>query len=105
GERPTVGQDAGVMGDAQDGSGNPFETGLGRGPANHVPLSPLSFLPRAAAVYPERTAVIHGALRYSWAEVYQRCRRLASALAKRGIGRGDTVAVMAPNTPALLEAH
>ncbi|HEY9550290.1 MAG TPA: acyl-CoA synthetase [Kiloniellaceae bacterium] len=87
------------------GEANPFEASLGRGPANHIPLSPLSFLPRAAAVYPGRCAVIHGPLRYTWAEVYERCRRLASALAKRGIGRGDTVAVMAPNTPPCLEAH
>src|SRR3546814_3146097 len=62
---------------------NPFETDLERGPANHVPLSPLSFLPRAAAVYPGRCAVVHGETRYTWAEVYERCRRLASALSKR----------------------
>ena len=86
-------------------AGNPFESDLNRGPANHVALSPLSFLPRAAAVYPERTAVIHGDQRFTWSQVFERCRRLASALAKRGIGRGDTVAVMAPNTPACLEAH
>jgi fatty-acyl-CoA synthase len=88
------------------GEANPFESAaLARGPANHVPLSPLSFLPRAAAVYPGHCAVIHGETRYTWAEVYARCRRLASALSKRGIGRGDTVAVMAPNTPPCLEAH
>jgi fatty-acyl-CoA synthase len=88
------------------GDANPFESeGLARGAANHVPLTPLSFLPRAAAVYPQRCAVIHGDTRHTWAEVYERCRRLASALSKRGIGRGDTVAVMAPNTPACLEAH
>ncbi|MDH3472479.1 MAG: acyl-CoA synthetase [Rhodospirillales bacterium] len=83
---------------------NPFETGLERNAANYVPLSPLSFLPRAAMVYPERTAVAHGGLRMSWAEAYARCRRLASALKARGIGQGDTVAVMAPNTPAVFEA-
>jgi len=83
----------------------PFETGLDRGPANHLALSPLSFLPRTAAVYPERVAVIHGDQRFTWAEVYERCRRLASALSQRGIGQGDTVAVMAPNTPPCLEAH
>ena len=88
-----------------DDGRNPFETDLARGPANHVALSPLSFLPRAAAVYPERCAVIHGDVTFTWAQVYERCRRLASALAKRGIGRGDTVAVMAPNTPPCLEAH
>jgi fatty-acyl-CoA synthase len=86
------------------GDGNPFETGLERNAANYVPLSPLSFLPRAAMVYPEHTAVAHGSLRTSWAEVYARCRRLASALRARGIGAGDTVAVMAPNTPAAFEA-
>jgi len=84
---------------------NPYEVGLGRNAANYVPLSPLTFLERAAAVFPTRTAVIHGARRYSWAETQARCRRLASALKKRGIGRGDTVAVMAPNVPELLEAH
>jgi fatty-acyl-CoA synthase len=65
----------------------------------------LSFLPRSAAVYPEHTAVVHGPVRTTWAEGYRRCRRLASALARRGIGLGDTVAVMAPNTPPLFEAH
>ncbi len=88
-----------------DSRTNPFEEGLARGPSNYESLSPLSFLPRAAAVYPGRTAVIHGNLRYTWAEVYERCRRLASALTKRGIGAGDCVAVMAPNTPPALEAH
>ena len=84
---------------------NPFETDLEPGPANHVPLSPLSFLPRAAEVYPDRIAVVHGPTRRSWAETYARCRRLASALSARGIGHGDTVAVMAPNTPPMFEAH
>ncbi len=84
---------------------NPFETDLEPGPANHVALSPLSFLPRTAEVYPERSAVVHGELRRSWAETYARCRRLASALRRRGIGAGDTVAVMAPNTPPMFEAH
>ncbi|MEQ8354746.1 MAG: acyl-CoA synthetase [Kiloniellaceae bacterium] len=88
-----------------DDAKNSFETGLDQGAANHVPLSPLSFLARAAAVYPNRCAVIHGPTRYTWAEVFARCRRLASALAQRGIGKGDTVAVMAPNTPPCLEAH
>ncbi len=84
---------------------NPYETDLGRNDANYVPLSPLSFLPRTAAVYPDRTAVIHGPVRRSWAETYSRCRRLASALTRRGYGLGDTVAVMAPNVPELMEAH
>ena len=84
---------------------NPYRTGLDRNPANHVALSPLSFLARAAEVYPQRTAVIHGERRLTWAQTYQRCRRLASALAGLGIGSGDTVAVMAPNVPAMFEAH
>ena len=74
-------------------------------PANHAALTPLTFLARAAAIWPDRVAVIHGEMRRSWAETHARCRRLAAALAARGIGRGDTVAVMAPNVPALLEAH
>src|ERR1051325_6837323 len=86
-------------------SSNPYETGLDKNPANYVPLSPIGFLRRSAAVYPQRTAVIHGDRRYTWGETEQRCRRLASALAKRGIGRGDTVALMAPNVPEAFEAH
>ena len=74
-------------------------------PANYAPLSPISFLQRAASVHPERTAIIHGELRRTWAQTDERCRRLASALQKHGIGRGDTVAVMAPNVPELYEAH
>src|SRR5260370_18179951 len=84
---------------------NRYEVRLDRTAANYVPLSPLTFLERAAAVFPNRTAVIHGERRYTWAQTQARCRRLASALKKRGIGRGDTVAVMAPNVPELLEAH
>jgi fatty-acyl-CoA synthase len=84
---------------------NPFETGLDRNPANFVPLTPLSFLERTASVFPDRTAVIHGTIRRSWAETRARCQRLAGALAGRGIGLGDTVAVMAPNVPAIFEAH
>jgi fatty-acyl-CoA synthase len=79
--------------------------GLGRTAANFAPLTPLSFLPRAAAIYPDRTAVIHGAERISYQNLYARARQLASALAARGIGRGDTVAVMLPNVPAMLDAH
>ncbi|AJE21512.1 acyl-CoA synthetase [Azotobacter chroococcum] len=82
-----------------------FEQGLSRSEVNHVPLSPLSFIERSAAVYPHRPAVIHGSIRRNWAETYVRCRRLASALAGRGIGKGDTVAVMLPNIPQMLEAH
>ena len=84
---------------------NAFETDLDRNPANHAPLTPLSFIERAAYVYPERTAVIHGSRRYTWRETYVRSRRLASALAARGIGIGDTVAVMASNTPEMVECH
>jgi fatty-acyl-CoA synthase len=82
-----------------------YDLGLERRGANYVPLSPLSFLKRTAAVYPARPAVIHGELTRSWAETHERCVRLASALAGRGIGRGDTVAMMAPNIPELMEAH
>jgi fatty-acyl-CoA synthase len=78
---------------------SPYETELDKNKANYVPLSPLSFLARSAAVFPNRLAVVHGDRRYSWAETYARCRRLGSALQKRGIGQGDTVAVMAPNVP------
>ncbi len=84
---------------------NIFEQGLDRGEANYQPLTPLSFLDWSSAVYPDKTAVIHGERSYSYREFGARCRRLASALARRGIGAGDTVSVMAPNTPALLEAH
>src|SRR6201993_2683537 len=84
---------------------SPYDTDLGRNPANFQPLTPLSLLDRAAAVYPDHTAIIHGKLRRSYAEFYARARRLGSALAKRGIERGDTVTVMLANTPAMLEAH
>ena len=84
---------------------NPFETDLDKTPANYAPLSPLGFIERAASVYPRRTAVIHGARRYTWAETYARCRRLASALSRRGIGVGDTVAAMLANTPEMYECH
>jgi fatty-acyl-CoA synthase len=86
-------------------STHPYEAGLGKNAANFVPLSPIAFLLRSAAVYPTRTAVIHGARRYTWHQALKRCRRLASALAMRGIGRGDTVALMAQNTPEAFEAH
>src|SRR5712692_7211099 len=84
---------------------DPYEKDLDKNPANYAPLTPLSFLERAAYVYPERISVVHGAQRYTWNETYARCRRLASALAKRGIGRGDTVAAMLPNIPAMYEMH
>ena len=82
-----------------------YEQGLERSGANFAPLTPISFLRRAAAVYPEKTAIIHGDGRTSYAEMWARACRLASALRGRGIGRGDTVAIMSPNTPAMLEAH
>src|SRR5574337_843713 len=86
-----------------------FDRDLPKTSANYAPMSPLSFIERAAAVYPEKLAVVHGhgaqALRRNWSELYARCRQLASALSSSGIGRGDTVAVMLPNTPAMVEAH
>jgi fatty-acyl-CoA synthase len=84
---------------------SPYDTDLGRNPANYQPLTPLGFLERAAAVFPDRIAIIHGSLRRSYAEFYARTRRLASALAKHGIKRGDTVSVLLANTPAALECH
>jgi fatty-acyl-CoA synthase len=82
-----------------------FDQDLPRNAANFAPLSPLSFIERAAQVYPQRTAVIHGSLRRSWLQTFERCRRLASALQRSGIGKGDTVAVMLPNVPPMVEAH
>ncbi len=84
---------------------NIYTTGLAKTPANYVPLSPLTFLERSASVYPDHLSVVHGALRYTWAESYARCRQLASALHQRGIGLGDTVSVMAFNTPQMFELH
>ncbi|MDE2514250.1 MAG: acyl-CoA synthetase [Alphaproteobacteria bacterium] len=81
------------------------EPHLQRGAANHAPLTPISFLVRAAAIYSDKPAVIHGDCVMTYAELLTRCRRLASALRARGIGKGDTVSVMAPNVPAMLEAH
>ena len=85
-------------------SENPYEVGLDANPANYAPLTPIGFLERSASVYPDRTSLVHGNRRHTWAETYARCRRLASSLAARGIGRGDTVSVMAPNVPAAYEA-
>ena len=84
---------------------NPYEIGLDKNAANYVPLTPIGFLRRSAAVYPDRSAVVYGERRYSWRQALQRCRRLAAALATRGIRRGDTVALMAPNIPEAFEAH
>src|SRR5947209_8328115 len=86
-------------------STSPYEVGLDKNAANYVPLSPIGFLLRSAAVYPNRLAVVHGERRYTWRETLERSRRLASALAAYGVGRGDTVALMAPNIPEAFEAH
>lgn len=82
-----------------------FDRDLPRTEANFAALSPLSFIERTAEVYPNRLAIVHGDLRRNWAEVFTRCRQLASALQRNGIGKGDTVAVMLPNTPPMVEAH
>ncbi|WP_426118779.1 acyl-CoA synthetase [Pseudomonas sp. DSP3-2-2] len=82
-----------------------YHQGLDKGPANHIALTPLSFIERTAATYPDYPAVIHGAIRRNWAQTYTRCRQLASALSQRGVGEGDTVAVMLPNIPAMLDVH
>ncbi|MDS4060114.1 MAG: AMP-binding protein, partial [Candidatus Contendobacter sp.] len=84
---------------------NPYEISLDRNSANFVPLTPLTFIERAASVYPNRLAAVHGSTRRTWAEAYARCRRLASALQQRGIGVGDTVAAMLPNIPEMFELH
>src|SRR5215813_10292662 len=83
----------------------PYDLDLDRTPANSQPLTPLSFLERSAAVFPDHPAIIHGPLRRSYAEFYARSRQLASSLAKRGIKRGDTVSALLANTPAMLECH
>ena len=84
---------------------NPFRQGLDRNPANYVSLSPLSLVAWAADVFPDRCAAIHGSLRYSWSQMFERARRLASVLAARDIGSGDTVSVILPNIPQMLDAH
>ena len=82
-----------------------YDTHLARNAANHQPLTPLLFLERAAQVYPDNLAVVHGPVRRTYRELRRRCVRLAHALAKRGIGRGDTVAALLPNIPEMLECH
>jgi fatty-acyl-CoA synthase len=82
-----------------------YDQDLPQTPANYAPMSPLSFLERSAEVYPRRLAVVHGSLRQDWSTTYRRCRQLASALSRAGIGKNDTVAVMLPNTPPMVEAH
>ena len=88
-----------------NGGPSAYDTRLDRVAANYRPLTPLTFLKRSAFVHPDKLAVIHGARRISYGDFYARCRRLASALSRRGVGKGDTVSVMAANIPALLEAH
>jgi fatty-acyl-CoA synthase len=86
-------------------SRNPYDTDLDRNAANYQALTPITFLERAAKTFPERAAIIHGKQRFSYAQFFERAKKLGSALAKRGIGKGDTVAVMLANTPPMLEAH
>jgi fatty-acyl-CoA synthase len=86
-------------------SQNIYDIGLDRNAANYVALSPLSLIERAAKVYPDRAALVHGKTSISWSECYARCRRLANALTSKGIGKGDTVSIMASNIPAMFEAH
>jgi fatty-acyl-CoA synthase len=80
---------------------NPYEIDLAKNPANHQPLTPLTFLQRAAMVYPDHVAIVHGAQRVSYGDFWRRSVQLASALSQRGIGKGDTVSVMLSNTPAM----
>ncbi|MCW9034389.1 MAG: acyl-CoA synthetase [Rhodospirillales bacterium] len=84
---------------------NIYSQNLDKHTANYAPLSPLTFLERTANVYPDRVSIIHGEKQFTWSETYKRCRQLASALTKRGIGEGDTVAVMGNNTPETYETH
>ncbi len=84
---------------------NPYESGLDKNPANYVPLSPIGFLERSARVFPERVSLIHGDQRYTWRQTYSRCQNLAAALVSLGVGRNDTVSIMAPNIPPMYEAH
>src|SRR5256885_8600370 len=84
---------------------NQYSIGLDKTPANYVPLTPLSFLARSAAVYPDHLSTVYEGRSFPWAEPYARCRRFASWLAGRGIGHGDTVAAMLPNIPAMNEVH
>jgi fatty-acyl-CoA synthase len=84
---------------------NAYQRDLDRNDANYTPLTPVSFLARTAYIWPDRLAVVHGARRYTWKETFERSRRLASALARHGVGTGDTVAAMLANTPEMIEAH
>ena len=84
---------------------NQYNIGLDKNAANYVPLTPLSFLARSAAVYPNHTSAVYEGRRFTWSETYARCRRFASYLAGKGIGVGDTVAAMLPNVPAMNDVH
>src|SRR5215475_8740631 len=84
---------------------NQYEIGLDKNPANYVPLTPLSFLARSAAVYPNHVSAVYEGRQFTWSQTYERCRRFASYLASKGIGAGDTVAAMLPNVPAMNELH
>lgn len=84
---------------------NQYDIGLDKTPANYVPLSPLSFLARSAAVYPDHVSTVYEGRSFTWAQTFERCKRFASYLAGKGIGVGDTVAAMLPNIPAMNEAH
>src|SRR5499433_4529975 len=84
---------------------NHYNIGLDKTPANYVPLTPLSFLARSAAVYPDHVSAVYEGRSFTWAETYERCRRFASYLVSKGIGEGDTVAAMLPNVPAMNELH
>src|SRR5437762_2422540 len=87
------------------GQQNQYSVGLDKTPANYVALTPLSFLARSAAVYPDHVSTVYEGRVFTWAQTYARCRRFASWLASRGIGHGDTVAAMLPNVPAMFELH
>src|ERR1051325_5489896 len=84
---------------------NQYDVGLAKNPANYVPLTPLSFLERSAAVYPDHPCAVYEGRSFTWSQTYERCRRFASYLASKGIGGGDTVAAMLPNVPAMNELH
>ena len=84
---------------------NPYENNLPQNPANYSPLSPINFIKRAASVHPQRISLIHGKKKWMWKETYEHCLSLASSLIKIGVGKGDTVSIMAPNVPAIFEAH
>ncbi|WP_346911856.1 acyl-CoA synthetase [uncultured Roseibium sp.] len=88
-----------------DANASPFSIGLDKNAANYAPLSPLSFLNRAADVFPDHIAVVHGSQRLDYKTLYSRCRQLGSALSRLGIGKDDTVTVMLSNVPPMIEAH